>query len=533
MAADKDEIAADTLVSDGTTESDGGDQARADPTPPDNTASRLAFWVFAAYLAVAVPVLIALGRNRWFFADEWTMLSGRSATNIGDLLRPYNQHWTSFPILVYQGLFAVFGLHSYVPYQLPVILLHLTTAGLLRVIMRRAGVNPWVATVAAGTFVLFGPGLDNILWASQIGFTVSMVLGLTQMILSDHDGPWDRRDWLGLAAGGLALCSSGQAPALIFATGLAVLSRRGWRPAAYHTVPLGLVYSVWYVTQDPTLASLFATTASRPPPPFHLSDYVGWMRSSTIGLFTSLGHFPIIAVGLAGVLVVGWVLAVKTLDRSTLRRRAAMPGALLIGLVVAASATAPQRFFAGPDEAQASRYLGIYATMALPALAFATDAILRRWWRAGVAVLALFLIPIPWNVSVLVQRGSSLGEPGMTLGWLLDAERAGKLPAPGPPNAVVASQLPVRLGVARRAGPTPGSTSCHNHTQGMAVSPHQGDLWVMHSPVRISLAKNGSRAGFPVVFVPTQEKDVLEVEASDLDLFLEPVPPSPSYEICM
>jgi len=67
--------------------------------------------------------------------------------------------------------------------------------------MHRAGVRPWSATVLASLFVLFGAGAANILWAFQISFVGSVAFGLTHLLLADHDGPFDRRDWLGLLAG--------------------------------------------------------------------------------------------------------------------------------------------------------------------------------------------------------------------------------------------------------------------------------------------------------------------------------------------
>ena len=65
--------------------------------------------------------------------------------------------------------------------------------------MRRAGVRPWIATLTAAVFVFFGAGAENILIAFQITFVGSFVFGLAQLLLADHDGPINRRDWLGLA----------------------------------------------------------------------------------------------------------------------------------------------------------------------------------------------------------------------------------------------------------------------------------------------------------------------------------------------
>ena len=112
--------------------------------------------------------------------------------SVDDLFRPHFQHWTTLPILPYRLLWTVVGIRSYVPYQALIVVLHLAAAALLLVVMRRAGVRPWIATVAAGAFVFFGSGAENILVAFQITFVGSLVFGLAQLLLADHDGPLDR-----------------------------------------------------------------------------------------------------------------------------------------------------------------------------------------------------------------------------------------------------------------------------------------------------------------------------------------------------
>src|SRR3954462_5852374 len=114
--------------------------------------------------------------------------------------------------------------------------------------MRRAGVVPWIATAATTLFVFFGGGVADILWAFQIGFTGSLVFGLTHLLLADHDGPVDRRDAIGLLAGLAGLLCSGVAVTMTMVVGLTMLMRRGWRIALLHTVPLGAVYSLWWAT---------------------------------------------------------------------------------------------------------------------------------------------------------------------------------------------------------------------------------------------------------------------------------------------
>jgi len=196
----------------------------------------------AAFCVLAVGafgIYLWTGRRGWFFLDDWDFLASRSAGNLGDVLRPHNQHWVTVPFLAWRALWRVFGVRSYLPYEALSVLLHVIVAALLRVVMWRAGVGAWVATIAAGTFLFFGTGAQNILSAFQIAFTGALAFGLAQLLLADHEGPLDRRDWLGLGAGLLGLMCSGVAVAMIVAVGGVALLRRGVRVAAFHTVPLG------------------------------------------------------------------------------------------------------------------------------------------------------------------------------------------------------------------------------------------------------------------------------------------------------
>jgi hypothetical protein len=107
------------------------------------SSERIAVGAFGIYCAVALPILVHLGSHYWFMGDEWAFLVGGSITEPEVLFRPINSHWSTLPILVYRALYSLFGLYSYLPVQLCLILLHLTLCCLLRIIMRRAGVGPW------------------------------------------------------------------------------------------------------------------------------------------------------------------------------------------------------------------------------------------------------------------------------------------------------------------------------------------------------------------------------------------------------
>ena len=166
----------------------------------DGTAERIARWTFVGLEAVALVFFLVAGRYLWFGGDEWDFLAGRGLS-LHDLLAQHGGHLVALPLVIFRALFAVFGLRSYLPYQLVAIVLHLMTAWLLRAVIRRAGAGPWIATAGASLLLFFGAGAQNILTAFQITFTGALAFGFGQLLLADHDGALDRRDWLGTGSG--------------------------------------------------------------------------------------------------------------------------------------------------------------------------------------------------------------------------------------------------------------------------------------------------------------------------------------------
>ena len=87
---------------------------------------------------------------------------------------------------------------------------------------------------------------------------------------------------------------------MVGVVGLAVLLRRGWRPALVHTVPLAACYVVWlaaigrdgYGDTSPTLHGVF-----------------GFVGNGLRAAYRSMGQLPGLGVVLAVVLVVGVVIA--------------------------------------------------------------------------------------------------------------------------------------------------------------------------------------------------------------------------------
>src|ERR1700761_6452390 len=94
-------------------------------------ADRPALGVLLVVTVAAFGWYLWLARRSWFIADDWDFLAHRSATSASDLFRPHNEHWSTVPILIWRALFQIFGVRTYTPYLVLVLVAHLALAWLL------------------------------------------------------------------------------------------------------------------------------------------------------------------------------------------------------------------------------------------------------------------------------------------------------------------------------------------------------------------------------------------------------------------
>ena len=506
------------------------------------SADRLAALTFAVALAVAFVTFLTMGRRNWFFLDEWDFLADRSVTSVDDLTRPHNEHWSTLPIIVYRAMYWVFGLRSYVPYVLLVVVLHLTAATLLRVVMRRAGVHPWLATAAAGMFLFLGSGFQNIVWAFQIGFVGSLVCGLAHLILSDHDGEFDRRDAIGLLFGLAALMCSGVGVTMVATVGLAVLLRRGWRMAALHTAPLGAAFLVWWVTVG---RDAYSSTVR--PTPRGLVEYVGTALGHAV---REAGSLTVVGVALVVVLLGGCGLAlVDGIEGGW--RRAAAPFALVGGSVLFLTIAGMGRAgIFGLEAARISRYVHLVFAMLVPAIAVGANAIARRWPVALPFLAVLLVLGIPGNLAeingdsleVRILRGdpafvktlplldvatevprSTVADRGvypyMTIGWLVDGNRSGRIPDPDRINETIAGIGRTRL-LLEQVRVVGKPTGCTQLTGNRELELTEGQSFrVLGGDVRVRVTAKG-RTGPPTRY--TRPRNSAIVARADLTAIVMP-----------
>jgi hypothetical protein len=471
-------------------------------------AERAALITFLAAEAVALVVYVVISRPMWFYLDEWDFLADRTAFDVGDLFRAHNEHWVTLPVLAYRGLWWVFGLNSYRPYQLVIILLHLLAAFLVRAVMRRVGVRPWTATAAASVLVFFGSGYQNIVLPFQMTLVGALVFGLAYMLLATHAGPFDRRDAFGLLAGLAAIMCSGVGVSMIIAVGLAVLLMRGWRLALVHTMPFATLYVIWY-----------AWVGHVGYDGYHAGpgQVVAFVRTFVATTFGAIGHYRGMGIVLGVLLVAGLVVAWSPMSRRELQQRAAIPAALLVAALALLCITGFGR--AGLSSfREKSRYLHLIAALILPAVAVAADALMRRWRALTIVVVLVLVAGIPANVNVIVDymhRGIVENQTAykqmmlslprvptarrvprdvkpdqflahfVTIGWLLDGVASGRIPEPAPLTPAEAAMADLRLSFRQTTGATGPDDRC------VKVTSH--DVWRLEPGQRILIrAPSGS-----------------------------------------
>jgi hypothetical protein len=419
---------------------------------PATTSTRLAAWTFGAVVLAGAITIRWIGRDLWFDIDDWGFLAGRSGRDVDDLLESWNQHWTTIPIVAYRALWRLVGINHFWPYQALTIAAHLASACLLRVVMRRAGVHPWLATAAAALFVFLGSGNENLVKAFQFTFAGSLAFGLGQLVLADRDGPFGRRDLAALASGLVGLMCSGISVALVAVVGLAVLLRRGWRLAALHTVPLAVVYAAWWRGYRGEAADDIPAPGAGDVVEFTLDLFVATMRG--------LGQVPGVGAALAAGAAVGLALRLRREGWPAVRGPLAATLALAAGSLPLAASIAWGRagLFGGPPPV-APRYVHLTAALLLPAIAVGLTELGRdRRPVLGLAI-GLLLVGIPGNIaeiepeappfdltsqpfvlSVAQQSEASpadrsrqplsAGASHITVGWLQDGRRDGQIPDP-------------------------------------------------------------------------------------------------------
>jgi hypothetical protein len=295
---------------------------------------------------IAVTVLLYVARDLTFHYDEWSFLDYRMSFNIDSWMRPHNEHWSAIPVLVYQILFRIAGIRSYLPYLAVLMALHVTAAtALYRLVARLAG--PASALAAMSVMLLFGPGYDDLLWAFQIGFVASTASGLWALWLMST-GPTRSRSILVAILLLVGVASSGIGLIYLSAAGVrAAIDRSRHRYLASVALAL-VVYLAWWAVYGRTNAELtdrFGLQNLALIPAFVMQG-----TAATFGAVAGLGPAfgSIIAVAAFGGLALRWLRGGDVPPLAVVGVWGVAVSFLLIGFV---------RAGIGLEEPGASRYL--------------------------------------------------------------------------------------------------------------------------------------------------------------------------------
>jgi hypothetical protein len=341
-------------------------------------------WATPVALTLCVATfagLLWLTRGFDFYYDEWDYVLGAPRWTLGDYFFPHNEHWSTVPAIVYKTIISVQGARSYTPFIGSLLAVHAGVGFLLYLLVRRRQ-GALLGLVAAATILVLGRGAENILWAFQVSFLLSVLFGLAAWLLVDRPGPGVARPAAAALMLLLSLMSSGVGPFFVGAVAVEMLldaRRRRWLAAL---VPPVAAYLVWFLAigraHSTVLRSPYSLEAVR-----SLLTYVPFgIGAAVAGLFgLALKYSELGLVALTAVVVAAWG---PTRPRPSSRAVAAVAGLLaefvLIGLV---------RAQFGDVEAGSPRYVYIAAIFLLILVSEAAGELpWRGAWRAAPLVLA-------------------------------------------------------------------------------------------------------------------------------------------------
>lgn len=347
----------------------------------NDALARRAMWLM---WPLGVLILVWFGRQQWFLIDDWAFLFTRQrireAAGVDDmLLVPQDGHWMTWPLLVFWALRSLFGTGSYLPYLVVLWTTHLGVVALARVLMGRLGVAPWTRTLMSALLLLFGAGWENLLFAVQIVYNLSLIAFLAQLLLVDHDGPIDRRDWAGAGVSLIGVSSSGFGPFFALGVGVLLAMRCRWAALAVAVGPQAAALGWWWLTwgDDP------AGDAGHAGPRFVVRFVESGVAATGRGL-TGVG----ILGGAAFVLAV----AMAVWPRIDAGRRAALV-ALVVTVLAMFAGIGLRREAFGIGMASSPRYLYVAAVLLAAPFALGLDQARRfapwaRWVPVAVLVFA-------------------------------------------------------------------------------------------------------------------------------------------------
>jgi hypothetical protein len=247
-------------------------------------------WALGALMLIEALILLYMGRGLSFFYDDWDFVTHDFGGGFHSLMMAHVGNISVFPIAVYKVLFHLVGLNHYTVFRIVVIALHLLSAGLVFVLASRR--IPRVPALLATALILFlGAAWEDLLWAFQIGYLLSIAGGLAAWVLLE------RKDRLGDIVAMLCLTVSAGSSSLGIAMMVGVAVELAWRRSDRRRLWIVLVpaflYVLWYLNygeNEVTRNSLIAA-------PGYVEELVAAAFGGLVGRGLEWGR-PLALVGL-------------------------------------------------------------------------------------------------------------------------------------------------------------------------------------------------------------------------------------------
>jgi len=203
--------------------------SRVDPVTHSDPYRVAALWALFGLILVAGLTIWAWTPGMTILGDEWRYAEW-TATE-GAIQRGFNpdvgKYAIPVPLVVYQGLFEVFGLDSYAPYRVMALVLLATVTVLLFVLVRRR-LGSLLALPLTALVLFLGTSSEVVATSLRSPALISLAASLGALLLLERPGRL-RDAWVPILLlvavashpGGLAFCAA--AAIIVFG------DERGWR----------------------------------------------------------------------------------------------------------------------------------------------------------------------------------------------------------------------------------------------------------------------------------------------------------------
>jgi hypothetical protein len=349
-------------------------------------------------LIIHACVLIAFANQLWFVGDDWDFLLRRGTipAESRGMFEPKNGHWSVLTILIYRGLFAIFGLRTYLPYALVTIVFHLAIAVLWYSLLRRLRARRAAALAGTWALLFLGIGGEAILYSAAMNHLGSILLALLALAARLRQRPLYMT--VVPLLGSVMFSNTGIAAVFFVVTFIAL--DEGFENATKVVAVPAVSYVAWY--------ALYGHVEANPQMPETGWDHLKIPQLAWQGMSASVGNavgFPEAGPALLLAIVVG-TFAVRT--HKTSLKHLAWAG--LLASVFMSTVLSLSRQFAEPGS---GRYAYYTVAFLVPAFALCVEGLGRlavepRWlvMAVGGALLAGYAV-----------NGVS-AERNFTNGWL-------------------------------------------------------------------------------------------------------------------